>query len=82
MPDHDDERGPMDNTQDVPCSEYIDIGPFRFECSGHLPGYERRARDYHGGKVTHYATSPQAVGDVDVTFWTRLSGRTGAATDA
>jgi hypothetical protein len=55
------------------CSEYIDIGPFRFECDGHLPGFERRALDYHDGKVTHHATSPQQVGDVDVTFWTWVS---------
>lgn len=59
--------------QNVPCDEYIDIGPFRFECDGHLPGdAAQRARDYHGGKLTHHATSPQAVGDVDVTFWTMV----------
>lgn len=62
-----------DNTT-VPCAEYIDVGPFRFECDGHHEGYERNARKYHGGKVTHHATSPQQVGDVDVTFWTLLDG--------
>lgn len=56
--------------QSEPCDEYIDIGPFRFECDGHLPGAVKRAREYHGSKLTHHATSPQMVGDVDVTFWT------------
>ncbi len=59
----------------VPCSEVFDIGPFRFECDGHIPGAERRAALYHGGKLTHHATSPQDVGDVDVTFWTWVGGR-------
>lgn len=60
----------MGEAELTPCSEYIDIGPFRFECDGHLDGHLRRARQWHGGKVVHRATSPQDVGDVDVTFWT------------
>ena len=51
------------------CQEFVDIGPFRFECDGHLPGARRRAIEYHGGKLEHHATSPQDVGDVDVTFY-------------
>lgn len=53
-----------------PCTEYIDVGPFRFECGGHLAGARERAIRYHGGKIAHHALSPQDVGDVDVTFWT------------
>lgn len=55
----------------VECSEYVDIGPFRFECGGHHRGHLERAVAYLGGKVTHYCSSPQEVGDVDVTFWTQ-----------
>jgi hypothetical protein len=51
-----------------PCAEYFDIGPFRFECDGHLPGTIKS----HDGKLAHHATSPGAVGDVDVTFWTMV----------
>lgn len=54
------------------CAEYIDLGPFRFECDGHLPGVVERAVTYHDGKIAHHATSPQEVGDVDVTFWTQV----------
>ena len=56
------------------CAEYFDIGPFRFECDGHLPGAADRARLYHDGKLSHHATSPGDVGDVDVTFWTQVEG--------
>ena len=59
-----------DTVRSVPCSEYFDIGAFRFECDGHLPGVEQRAVEYHGGKVTHRASSPGHVGDVDVEWWT------------
>jgi hypothetical protein len=55
-----------------PCDAFIDIGPFRFECNGHLPGVTDRVRRYHDGKITHNALSPGDVGDVDVTFWTML----------
>ena len=55
------------------CDEYFDIGPFRFECDGHLPGAKYRAVKYHGGKLTHHSTSPGDVGDVDVTFWTMVA---------
>lgn len=53
-----------------PCAEVFDIGPFRFECAGHLPRARERAVLYHDGKLTHQSTSRQDVGDVDVTFWT------------
>lgn len=62
-----------DRNQLEPCPETFDIGPFRFECDGHLPGVRERAIRYHDGKVTHISTSPQEVGDVDVTFWTNIS---------
>jgi hypothetical protein len=61
------------SSQHEACDEYFDIGPFRFECDGHLPGAAERARKYHGGKLTHHATSPEDVGDVNVTFWTMVS---------
>ena len=63
-------------SQHEPCAEFIDIGPFRFECDGHLPGVVKRARKCHGGKISHHATSPGDVGDVDVTFWTLASQET------
>ena len=55
-----------------PCPEYFDLGPFRFECDGHTAHARENALRYHGGKLTHHATSPQEVGDVDVTFWTMV----------
>lgn len=55
-----------------PCAETYTIGPYLFECDGHRDKYEYVASRYHDGKVTHNATSPQMVGDVDVTWWTQL----------
>lgn len=57
-----------DNT--VACDETFELGPFAFECDGHLDGANRRALEYHGGKLAHHASSPEDVGDVNVTFWT------------
>lgn len=53
-----------------PCPEFFDIGPFRFECDGHIAGAHYIAKRYHGGKLAHHVTSRGDVGDVDVTFWT------------
>ena len=54
-----------------PCSEYVDIGPFRFECRGHLPGEHRSARLYFNGRLRHDSPqSPREDGDVEVTWWT------------
>lgn len=61
---------------DERCDEFIDVGPFRFECDGHVPGARRRAIELHGDKLTHHVTSPQCVGDVDVTFWTWVEPET------
>lgn len=51
------------------CGEFIDIGPFRFECNTQHVGSREALFAYHGGKQTHHALSPRDVGDVDVSFW-------------
>lgn len=53
------------------CAEFVDIGPFRFECAGHLPGVRQWARRYQNGRLRHdSALTPRDDGDVEVAWWT------------
>ncbi len=64
-----------------PCDEVYHLGGFAWECEGHIPGAERRAVRLHGGLLEHRSWSPQAEGDVELSWWTQAHGGTSGRLD-
>jgi hypothetical protein len=57
------------------CEQFIELGDMTFSCIGHALRTEAMAdwaRANSGGKIAHQSTSPQAPGDVEVTWWTEV----------
>ena len=60
-----------------PCDATHEIGGYLFECMGHHPGAQEAYAQLHNGVVCHYSESPRAVGDVEITWWTRYEPKDG-----
>lgn len=57
------------------CPEFMDVGPFRFECSGHVMeledmAYIARRRQFRRGLITHTSWSPGQAGDCELIWYT------------